>query len=76
MSNTLLIVTLDESGSDNTLGGGRIPVIIAGGKFKTGYQSTTNYQFPSLERFTMDSLGVTTVPGAGAGASSMSEFLK
>lgn len=76
MSNTLLIVTFDESATDNTLGGGRIPVIIAGAKFKTGYQSTTNYQFPSLERFSMDSLGVTTIPGAGASASSMAEFLK
>lgn len=76
MSNTLLIVTFDESATDNTLGGGRIPVIIAGGKFKTGFQSTTNYQFPSLLRFSMDELGVSTIPGAGASANSMNEFLR
>lgn len=76
MSNTLLIVTFDESATDNTLGGGRIPVIIAGGKFKTGFQSTTSYQFPSLLRFSMDELGVSNIPGAGASANSMSEFLR
>lgn len=76
MNNGVLIVTMDESGSDNTNGGGRIPVILAGAGIKTGYQSTTTYQFPSLLQFSLNELGVTSVPGSGAGAPGMGEFLK
>ena len=76
MSNSVLIVTLDESLTDLTNGGGRIPVIMAGSSIKTGFQSTNTYQFPSLLRFSLNALGVTNVPGAASGAPSMGEFLK
>jgi acid phosphatase len=73
---SVLILTFDESASDNTNGGGRIPLVMAGGTIKTAYQSTTTYQFPSLLRFNLEKLGVSSFPGSSAGAASMSEFLK
>jgi len=73
---TVLIITFDESATDNTMGGGRIPVVLAGGQIKTSFQSTTTYQFPSLLRFSLKSLGVTSYPGAAANAPDMDEFLK
>jgi hypothetical protein len=77
MQNTILLVTFDEAKqSDITNGGGHIVLILAGAGIKTGYQSTTVYQFPSLLRFTQNSLGVTSIPGTGASAPSMSEFYK
>jgi acid phosphatase len=76
MANTAIIVTFDESATDNTLGGGRIPVVIVGGKIKTGYQSTTTYQFPSLLRFSLESVGITSYPGSAGSAASMNEFFK
>jgi phosphatidylinositol-3-phosphatase len=75
-NSSLLMLTFDESASDNTLGGGRIPVVLAGGQIKTSFQSTTTYQFPSLLRFSLKSLGVTSFPGASANAPDMDEFLK
>ena len=75
MSNGVLVVTFDESAIDNTNGGGKIAVVIAGGNIKTGFQSTTKYQFENLLRFTMDRLGVPS-PGTGASAANMSEFVK
>jgi acid phosphatase len=76
MNSSVLIVTLDESLTDVTNGGGRIPVILAGSSIKTGFQSTNTYQFPSLLRFSLNTLGVTNVPGSASGAASMGEFLK
>jgi hypothetical protein len=76
MNNSVLIVTLDESLTDLTNGGGRIPVVLAGSSIKTGFQSTNTYQFPSLLRFSLNELGVTSIPGAGATAPSMGEFVK
>jgi phosphatidylinositol-3-phosphatase len=75
-NNGVIIITFDESGTDNTNGGGRIPVIFAGDPIKLGYQSTTTYQFQSLLRFSLDSLGVTSYPGDAANAPAMNEFLK
>jgi len=76
MSNGVLIVTFDEAAIDPTNGGGKIPVVIAGSSIKTGFQSTNMYQFQSLLKFTLDTLGVSNAPGAAAGAPSMSEFKK
>ena len=76
MSNGVLVVTFDESAIDNTNGGGKIAVVIAGGNIKTGFQSTTKYQFENLLRFTMDRLGVQRRQGQGASAANMSEFVK
>jgi acid phosphatase len=75
-SNGILIITFDESANDNTMGGGRIAVVFAGGSVKSNFQSTTTYQFPSLLRLTLKTLGVTAYPGAAAQAADMDEFLK
>jgi acid phosphatase len=71
----VVIITFDESATDNTLGGGHIPVVLAGGKIKTNFQSTGTYQFPSLLRFSLESLGQTSFPGDAATAPDMNEFL-
>ena len=70
----LLIVTFDESGGDNTLGGGRVLWVAIGPKVKRGYQSTTTYQLQSLLRLSLEGLGVKVWPGAAATAPSMAEF--
>lgn len=76
MANTIVVLTFDESATDNTLGGGHIPVVILGGPVKTAYQSNNTYQFPSLLQFSLQSLGVSTYPGGAASAAPMTEFLK
>jgi len=75
-SNGVLIITFDESATDNTMGGGHIATVFVGGPVKSNFQSTTTYQFPSLLRFILKTLGITTYPGAAAGAPDMDEFLK
>jgi hypothetical protein len=76
MASTIVVVTFDESASDATNGGGHIPLIIAGGPIKAGFQSNTTYQFQSLLRFSLQSLGQSTYPGLSNVASPMTEFLK
>jgi hypothetical protein len=76
MNSSVLIVTFDESANDDTNGGGQTPLVMAGGKVKKQYTSTTKYQFPSLLRFSLETLGVTKYPGAADGAPSMNEFLQ
>lgn len=72
----LLVITFDEAeDSDTTNGGGHIAAVLVSPQLKQGYQSTTLYQHQSLERFSMELLGVTTIPGAGATAPDMTEFL-
>jgi acid phosphatase len=70
----LLIITFDESGGDNTNGGGRIAWLVVGPKAKRGYRSTTLYQHQSTLRLTLEALGITRFPGAAATAPAMSEF--
>lgn len=70
----LLIITFDEAGSDNTNGGGRIVWVVVSPKAKRGYQSTTLYQHQSTLRLTLEALGITAIPGAGATAPGMAEF--
>ena len=70
----LLIITFDESGGDNAMGGGRVYTAIISPKAKRGYQSTTTYQHQSTLRLILKGLGVTTYPGAAATAPDMSEF--
>jgi phosphatidylinositol-3-phosphatase len=72
----ILIITFDESATDNTMGGGRIATVFAGGPIKHSFQSSTQYQFPSLLRFTLKVLGITDYPGAAAEAPDMDEFLQ
>jgi len=70
----LLIIVFDESGGDNTNGGGRIAWVVVSPKAKRGYQSTTLYQHQSTLRLMLKALGVTTYPGAAATAPDMDEF--
>jgi hypothetical protein len=70
----LLIIVFDESGGDNTLGGGRVFWTAISPKSKRGYQSTTTYQHQSTLRLILKGLGVTVYPGDAATAPDMSEF--
>src|SRR5437868_1056671 len=42
--NDLLVIVFDESGSDNSNGGGNVAMVVVGPRVKTGYQSATFYQ--------------------------------
>ena len=70
----LLIILFDESGGDNTHGGGRIVWVVVGAKVKHGIQSTTLYQHASTLRLTAKVLGLTSFPNQAATAPDMSEF--
>src|SRR5712692_11166785 len=70
----VLVIVFDESGSDNTNGGGRIAWVVVSPIAKKGYQSTTLYQHQSTVRMMMEALGLTSFPGAAATAPQMGEF--
>ena len=70
----LLVILFDESGSDNTNGGGRICWVAVSPKAKRGYQSTTLYQHQSTLRLSLQGLGVTVFPNAAATAPAPTEF--
>ena len=70
----LLIIVYDESGNDDTHGGGRIVWVAVSGKSKPGYQSTTLYQHESTLRLSLKALGVNVFPGAANAAPDMGEF--
>lgn len=71
----LLIIVFDESGNDNSHGGGLVAWIAVSPKYsKLHYQSTTYYQHPSTLRLMMQGLGLTTYPGAAKTAPDMAEF--
>jgi hypothetical protein len=70
----LLIITFDESDTDNTNGGGRVFWLALGLKVKHGYTSTTLYQHENTLRLMAEGLGLTSFPGAAATASNMAEF--
>ncbi len=72
----LLIITFDESGGDNTGGGGRVVWVVVSPKAKPGYRSTATYQHESTLRLTAQALGLTTYPGAADTASNMAEFFQ
>jgi len=70
----LLVIVFDESGNDDTHGGGNVAAVIISPFAKTGYQSTTVYQHESVLRLMLEGLGVKTLPGAAATAPKMWEF--
>jgi hypothetical protein len=71
----LLIITFDESASDDTHGGGRVAAVFISPAFsKPGYQSTTLYKHGSTLRLMLEGLGVQSLPGAAKTAPSMWEF--
>jgi hypothetical protein len=75
-SNGFLVITFDESATDNTNGGGQVATVVVGPRVKQGFSSNTVFQHQSLLRTTLETLGVTTLPGASSGAPSMSEFFQ
>jgi phosphatidylinositol-3-phosphatase len=70
----VLIILFDESGGDNTNGGGRVAWVIVSAKAKRGYQSTTLYRHESTLRLSLSMLGVTGFPNRAASAPAMTEF--
>jgi hypothetical protein len=60
--------------TDDTHGGGHIPVLVVSPKAKKAFQSVTMYEHQSALRLTMEGLGVTKYPGTAATAPDMSEF--
>lgn len=72
----LLVVTFDESLTDNTNGGGQVATVLLGTNVKVGYQATGLYQHESLLRLMLEAQGVSALPGASATAPSMDEVWK
>ncbi len=73
----VLVIWFDEADTDNTNGGGKVPLVfISPAWSKSGYTSSTFGQHQNLLRFTMDALGVSKVPGAGANATGWNVFFK
>jgi len=70
----LLVIAFDESGNDNTHGGGHVAAVIISPFAKGSYQSATVYQHESVLRLMLEGLGVKTLPGAAATAPKMWEF--
>jgi acid phosphatase len=82
----ILIITFDESVDSDcrpapscpplpeNAGGGRIATLVIGPRVKSGYQSTTFYQHPSVLKTMSEALGLTSFPGAARSAPDMSEF--
>jgi phosphatidylinositol-3-phosphatase len=73
-TNGVLVVTWDEAEDDATNGGGHIATLFLGPQVKVNFQSTTTYQHQDLLRMMSSRLGLPSAPGAGASASTMSEF--
>jgi phosphatidylinositol-3-phosphatase len=73
-ANGILVVTWDEAEDDMTNGGGHIATLFLGPNVKVNYQSTTTYQHQDLLRMMSSRIGLASAPGAGANASTMSEF--
>jgi len=76
MAHGVLVITFDESASDNAHGGGRVATILVGAHVKQQFSSTNMYQHQSVLRLALESLGVTTLPGASANAPSIGEFFQ
>jgi len=71
----LLVVVFDEADlTDFTAGGGHVAAVIVSPLAKRGYKSIAFYQHQSVLRLTLESLGVTRLPGEAATAPAMWEF--
>lgn len=72
-TNGVLVIVWDESAdSDTAHGGGHVMAVVAGHNVRRGYRSTDFFQHQSALRMMLQSLGLTTYPGAAATASNMS----
>ncbi len=73
----LLVILFDESGNDNSHGGGRVAWVAVSPQFsKAKYKSTKLYQHQNTLRLTLQALGLKSYPGAAGSASNMIEFFK
>ncbi|MGH9703643.1 MAG: choice-of-anchor D domain-containing protein, partial [Candidatus Acidiferrales bacterium] len=70
----LLVITYDQSSTDNTNGGGQVATVIVAPNAKPGFKSTTLYEHASVLRLMASGLGVPVLPGAAATAADMGEF--
>ena len=76
-SNSVLIITFDESLlSDTAGGGGHVITVLVGPHVKSVFRSSTTFQHQSLLRLILQLLEVTDMPGAAASADSMGEFFQ
>lgn len=71
----ILFIVFDESGDDNTNGGGLVYMAVIGPQVKRGYQSGTFYQHQSLLRTVTNALGI-SAPNDAAGAQPMADFFQ
>lgn len=71
----LLVIWFDESANDDTHGGGRVAVILAGPYAHSGAQSTQFYTHDNLLRTIGKALGITAFPGNSKNVSSMTDML-
>jgi acid phosphatase len=76
-SNSVLIITWDESAQqDIANGGGQVATVLLGAHVKTGFRSTTFYQHQSTLRLILNLLNASDLPNQAATAPSMSEFFQ
>lgn len=73
-ANSMLIIAYDESRTDRSGGGGKIPFIIVSPRAKQG-PVDTQFQLQSVLRLSLEAFGITRWPGRlGPGAPAMWEF--
>jgi len=71
----ILFIIFDESySSDTSHGGGHVALVAVSGKGPKGYRSGSFFQHQSALKATLQSLGVTTFPGAASTAPNMTAF--
>src|SRR6185369_11501260 len=71
----LLIITFDESvDTDTQNGGGHVATVVISSKAIQNFDSSTLLQHENTLRLMAEGLGLTSFPGAAAGAQNMSEF--
>jgi len=73
----VMVIVFDEGDTTDLANvGGHVPAVIVSSKSKAGYQSTTVYQHQSTLRLSLETLGVTDLPGDSATAPDMGEFFQ
>jgi acid phosphatase len=76
LASGLLIVTFDQSATDNANGGGRVATVLVGTNVQVGYKALGLYQHQSLLRLILEAQSVTALPNAAATAPPMNEIWK
>jgi hypothetical protein len=72
----ILILTTDESRTDDTNGGGKVATLLLGTGVKAGYQGAVTYDHRSLLGLSMTALGVSAIPNVAGSAPQMTEFFQ